>query len=145
MLVGAAFAGVLGAIVAIVSLRLSGIYLTLLTLAAALAADNFFYHFDLFGIFPDGLDGGSSGITVERPHLLGFDLNSGATSHGLSGDKAFFVFTFIVFALVALVVILLRKGTTGRFLAALRGSETANIWFGRSKASFPTPGLSITS
>jgi branched-subunit amino acid ABC-type transport system permease component len=125
MLVGAAFAGVLGALVAIVSIRLSGIYLTLLTLAAALAADNFLYHFDWFGIFPDGLDGGSAGLTVERPRLLGFNLNSGFTSHGVSGDQAFFVFTFVVFAFAALIVILLRKGTTGRYLAALRGSETA--------------------
>jgi hypothetical protein len=44
---------------------------------------------------------------------------------GLGTDQAFFLFVFGVFAVVAILVILVRNGTTGRFLAAMRGSETA--------------------
>ena len=40
-------------------------------------------------------------------------------------DRTFFLLIFAIFAVVAFGVILIRKGTTGRFLMAIRGSETA--------------------
>ena len=56
--------------------------------------------------------GGQLGVDVPRPE-------------GLGTDQAFFMFIFAVFAVVAMLVILVRNGSTGRFLAAMRGSETA--------------------
>lgn len=85
--------------------RLSGLYLSLATLAFALMADKTIFR-------REGIIGGASGIPVERPGWL-------------QGDHVWFMFVFGVFALVGLVVILIRKGTTGRFLAALRGSDPA--------------------
>ena len=85
--------------------RLSGLYLSLATLAFALMADKTIFQ-------REGIIGGASGIEVSRPDWL-------------QGDHAWFMFVFGVFALIGFMVILIRKGTTGRLLAALRGSDPA--------------------
>jgi len=109
MFIGALAAGVAGALIAIPSLRLGGIYLTLATLAAALAADAV--------LFPQtGFGGGSAGVDVPAPSIFGIDI---------SDDRSFFLFAFAVFGIVGLVVVLVRKGTTGRYFAAIRGSDVA--------------------
>ena len=109
MLAGAGLAAAIGALIAIPSLRLGGIYLTLATLAAALAADAVLFKLD-------SLTGGSEGVFMPTPSVFGIALDD---------DRSFFLFAFAVFGIVGLVVVLLRKGTTGRELAALRGSESA--------------------
>jgi ABC-type branched-subunit amino acid transport system permease subunit len=43
----------------------------------------------------------------------------------LANNKSFFVFCVVVLALMSVLVIFVRRGTTGHFLDALRGSETA--------------------
>jgi len=114
MVIGAALAAAVGALIAIPAMRLGGVFLALATLAFALMADNV--------VFPlDSVGGGGSGLPVPRPRLLGVDF---------SGDKSFFLLSMAVFSLCALVVILVRKGTTGQFLAAMRGSETAAATIG---------------
>lgn len=109
MLVGAAVAAAVGALIAIPALRLGGLSLALGTLAFALMVDNVVFPLDWVG-------GGQSGVDVPRPVIGSIDF---------SGDRAFFLLAMAVFALAALAVILVRRGTTGRFLAALRGSELA--------------------
>lgn len=106
VLVGALIAALVGALLAIPAVRLAGIFLSLATLAFALFMEAV--------IFPQTWVSGppTAGIRVPRPT-------------GFESDQAFFVFVFAVFGLVALVVILTRNGTTGRFLAAMRGSEVA--------------------
>jgi len=104
-LIGAAVAAVIGMALALPAVRLAGIFLTLATFAFALMAESV--------VFPlEGVSGGAAGLPVPRPAL--FD-----------SDQGFFLLTFATFGLVALVVILVRNGTTGRFLAAMRGSPTA--------------------
>jgi branched-subunit amino acid ABC-type transport system permease component len=85
--------------------RLSGLYLSLATLAFALMADKTIFR-------REGIIGGASGIEISRPDWL-------------QGDHIWFMFVFGVFALIGFMVILIRKGTTGRLLAALRGSDPA--------------------
>ena len=109
MLAGAALAALVGALVAIPSLRLGGIYLTLATLALALAADAVVFKLD-------GFTGGADGIFVPEPSVFGIALDT---------DQRFFLFAFAVFGVVGAIVILLRKGTTGLQFAAIRGSEVA--------------------
>jgi ABC-type branched-subunit amino acid transport system permease subunit len=53
---------------------------------------------------------------VPRPQIGSIDF---------ADDRAFFLLAFAVFAIIATAVVLIRKGTTGRYLAALRGSEVA--------------------
>jgi branched-chain amino acid transport system permease protein len=109
MIAGAAIAAIVGALLAIPVLRLAGIYLSLATLAFALMFENV--------LIPVGwIGGGLTPVRVPRPVIGPFDL---------SNNKSFFVFCFIVLALVSVLVIFVRRGTTGHYLDALRGSETA--------------------
>jgi ABC-type branched-subunit amino acid transport system permease subunit len=109
MCVGGLVAAGVGALVAIPALRLEGIYLTLATLAFALL-------FEKLVLPQESFTHSSDPLAVPRP-LVG--------SVEVTGDRGFFVLAFAVFALVAFAVILVRNGATGRFLTALRGSETA--------------------
>jgi ABC-type branched-subunit amino acid transport system permease subunit len=109
MLIGGLVAAALGALIAIPALRLGGLYLALATLAFALMADNFLFPLSWIG-------GGEQGVPVPRPVL-------GPIS--FANNHAFFLLALFVLTVCSFVVILIRKGTTGRYLAALRGSETA--------------------
>ena len=109
MIVGAIVAAAVGALLAIPVLRLAGIYLSLATLAFALMFENV--------LVPIGwIGGGVSPVRVPRPVIGPFDL---------ANNKSFFVFCLIVLAIVSVLVIFVRRGTTGHYLDALRGSETA--------------------
>jgi len=106
---GALVAGLAGAALALPALRLGGVHLALATLAFALMVDNV--------VFPlSGVSGGSLGLDVPRPVVGPFDFSS---------DLAFLVLALAVFTVVAAGVVLIRNGTTGRSLSALRGSEVA--------------------
>ncbi len=105
-LVGAALAAVVGAVVALVVSRVSGLLLTLVTLTFALFADNVLFQFSWSG-------GGLNGLTVPRPAL-------GPIS--FQGDRAFLVLTLLILAACMGLVVLVQRGTIGRFLGALRGS-----------------------
>lgn len=105
MLVGALIAAAVGVLIAIPTLRLAGVFMSLATLAFALM-------FGFVMVPMDWVGGGIRPLDVPRPA-------------GLSEDKPFFLFCILVLALVALFVVLIRKGTTGRFLDALRGSDIA--------------------
>ncbi len=85
--------------------KLSGLYLSLATLAAALMAEHVIFQ-------REAISGGQFGIDVHRPEFA-------------HSDRIWFLVVFGVFAVVGIAVILIRKGTTGSYLSALRGSETA--------------------
>jgi ABC-type branched-subunit amino acid transport system permease subunit len=109
MVIGAAVAAAVGAIIALPALRLGGVYLALATLAFALMADNV--------IFPlDSVGGGQNGLLVPRPKVGPIDF---------AGEHAFFLLALAIFAICGFLVILVRNGTTGQYLRAMRGSETA--------------------
>lgn len=114
MLIGGALASLIGALVALPALRLGGVFLALATLAFGLMADNV--------VFPlDSVGGGQGGLSVPRPQLGGIDFNA---------ERSFFLLALGIFVVCGVVVILVRKGTTGRYLAALRGSEVAAATIG---------------
>lgn len=108
--IGTIFAAVVGALLAIPVLRLSGIYLALATLAFALMFDSIFVPLKWVG-------GGLLPPTVPRPSFL-------------AGDHAFFLFSVAVLVVAGTVVILVRRGVSGKFLQALHGSETASASLG---------------
>jgi branched-subunit amino acid ABC-type transport system permease component len=85
--------------------RLSGLYLSLATLAAALMAEHVIFS-------REEVSHGQFGVSVNRPEFA-------------QSDRAWFLVVFGVFAVAGLLVILVRSGTTGRYFGALRGSETA--------------------
>jgi len=109
MLIGAGVAAVVATLLAVLSLRLKGLGLALMTLAAALFFDS--------SIFPlQSVSGGQGGINLQESWVA--PLNLFAPS-----GHPFFVMAMIVLSLSVIAVLLVRKGTTGRFLSAMRGSE----------------------
>jgi branched-subunit amino acid ABC-type transport system permease component len=114
VLAGTAMAAAVGALLAIPVLRLGGIYLALGTLAFALMFDSIFVPLNWVG-------GGLLPLKVPRPEFI-------------RGDHAFFLFSVAVLAGVGILVILVRRGVSGKYLDALRGSETAATAIGISAA-----------
>jgi branched-chain amino acid transport system permease protein len=109
MLIGAAAATVVATLLAVLSLRLKGLGLALMTLAAALFFDS--------SIFPlHAVSGGQGGINLQESWVSPLNLFS-------PNGHAFFILAMIILSLSVVTVLLVRKGTTGRFLAAMRGSE----------------------
>ena len=85
--------------------RLTGLNLALATLALGLMMDKIVFA-------KESIIGGDSGLQVSRPGWL-------------KNPEHWFLAVMAVYGVVAIVVILIRKGTTGRYLAALRGSDAA--------------------
>jgi ABC-type branched-subunit amino acid transport system permease subunit len=115
-LVGGLLAAAVGALIALVAVRISGLLLTLLTLAFAIFADQFLFQYSWSG-------GGINGVVVPRPQVGPFDFSS---------DRAFFVLALIVLVICVGIVALVQRGTTGRYLAAVRGSEAGAASLGIS-------------
>lgn len=109
MIIGAVLAAVVGAVLALPALRLGGVYLALATLAFALAFESVLVPLDWVG-------GGTSLLRVPRPVIGPFDF---------ADERSWFMLCLVVLAIVSLLVLFLRRGTTGRFLDAIRGSEPA--------------------
>jgi branched-chain amino acid transport system permease protein len=119
MLAGAVLAAAVGAAIAIPTRRLQGIYVALATLAFALLFDNV--------LVPLGwVSGGPTPITVPRPVIGSIQLDAIT----MSGQRHFFILVMIIMGIVAGLVALLRRGTTGRFFEAVRGSERASTSIG---------------
>ena len=111
MLVGAISAAGIAVLLAGLSLRLRGLGLALMTLAAALFFDS--------SIFPiHGITGGQSGVNLNQSWIAPF-------SFFATNGHQFFVLAFVVLVLAVFLVLLVREGTLGQYLAAMRGSETA--------------------
>ena len=105
--------GALGAIVALPALRLRGLYLALSTLAFAELA--FFLFFSQTSIM------GGSDLRVPRVHLPFVSLH---------GDRANLYFECVVFALFAVGILAVRRGSLGRLLIATRDSPAASATLG---------------
>lgn len=116
MVFGALLAALVGAILALPLVRLGGIWLSLATLGFALFFDSVIAQLSW-------VSGGISKPRTPRPLIGSIDFAS---------DKSYLVLELVVFALVATAVVLVRGGTTGRTLAALRGSEVAAASIGIS-------------
>lgn len=99
---------VVGAIVALPALRLSGIYLALSTLAFAIFMDRVVFNQDR--MFPGG------NRTIDRLELPGLSF---------AGNRSYFILMAAVLALVGLAVVWLRLGPFGRRLQAMKDSPAA--------------------
>jgi branched-chain amino acid transport system permease protein len=101
-----------GVLVGIPALRLTGLFLGILTIAVALFFDNFLLAPGTW----DSFSGGISSWTVGRPSFLGASLN---------GGYAFYLFSVGVFLAATLAVWNLSRSKTGRVLRSIRNSEVA--------------------
>jgi branched-chain amino acid transport system permease protein len=109
---------IVGALVALPALRLSGIYLALGTAAFAVALDRWVWNlpdFEVFGRFTVSLfETGSA--SVEPVQLLGYSFDTPARNLMLVSTT---------FALLSLLVVAIRRSQFGRRLLAMKGSEAA--------------------
>jgi branched-chain amino acid transport system permease protein len=115
-LIGAVVASVVAVILAVLSLRLRGLGLALMTLAAALLFDTTFFN-------QTAITGGQSGLSLQAKWL-------GTSEFFNFNGHAFFLLSIGVLVACVVVVLLVRRGTIGRNLAAMRGSEAAAAGLG---------------
>ncbi|QIK75315.1 ABC transporter permease subunit [Nocardioides piscis] len=109
LVLAAAIAAVVGALVALPVIRLTGLYLALSTLAFGVLMDKMVFQSDLaFGY------GGV--LTAERMSILGVRLDS---------TGAYVVVMVVFFVLAGIGLLMLRRGSLGRLLIAMRDSPAA--------------------
>ncbi|HXD65220.1 MAG TPA: branched-chain amino acid ABC transporter permease/ATP-binding protein [Solirubrobacteraceae bacterium] len=120
-IIGTAAALVLGMLTAVSALRVRGVSLAVVTLAAAVAIENFGFTNPTWG-------GGQTGSPVPEPHLLGLDLGPAAHFRGLDGNQPSPVFGWLVLIVtiaVCLAVGYVRRGRLGQRMLAVRSNERA--------------------
>jgi branched-chain amino acid transport system permease protein len=115
-LIGAAVAGAVAVVLAVASLRLRGLGLALLTLAAALLFDNAIFS-------QSSISSGQGGLDVPAKWLGPINFEN-PTGH------AYFVMAILVLGVCTVAVLQIRRGTVGGFLAAMRGSEAGAAGIG---------------
>jgi branched-chain amino acid transport system permease protein len=121
LILGTAAALVLGMVTAASALRVRGVSLAVVTLAAAVAIENFGFTNPTWG-------GGQTGSPVPEPHLFGLDLGPAAHFRGLDGNQPSPVFGWLVLALtiaLCLLVGYVRRGKLGQRMLAVRSNERA--------------------
>jgi branched-chain amino acid transport system permease protein len=101
---------VLGGLVALPVMRLTGLYLALATFAFAQLMDRLVFQSEDFGF------GQSNGLTAPRPSVFG---------PGSSGDRAYLIMLAAVFVLLGIGLLAVRRGRYGRLLIAMRDSPAA--------------------
>jgi branched-chain amino acid transport system permease protein len=112
LLLGGLIAAIVGAAMGVLTIRLGQLYVALGTLAFGLLAETLVFDQDRF------LQGGL-GVPVARPDFA-------------QGDLAFSYLALAVFALFALLIVNLRRSTSGMALTAVRDSEPASRTLGLS-------------
>ncbi len=108
-LVGAVLAAAVAVVLAVLSLRLRGLGLALMTLAAALFFDNTVFT-------QSSVSGTASGLSVKSSWV-------GPWNFFTQSGHSYFILAMAVLTVCVLAVLQVRKGTVGRYLAAMRGSE----------------------
>jgi branched-chain amino acid transport system permease protein len=93
----------IGVVLGFLTIRLGGLYVALVTLTFGLLADSLIFTRNLFA--QDGI-----GVPLTAPHFL-------------ENDKPFAYFLLLVFVVLALGIVNLRRATTGLALTAIRASE----------------------
>ena len=121
MLIGALGATAVGLVIAASALRVRGVSLAVVTLAGAVAIEQFVFLSTTWG-------GGSSSSPVPEPKIFGFDLGPYAGFRGLDGKIPSPVFGFFVVGitlLLGLFVANLRRSSLGQRMLAIRSNERA--------------------
>lgn len=120
MLIGACGATVCGLVIAVSALRVRGVSLAVVTLAAAVAIEQFVFLSTTWG-------GGSSSSPVPEPKI-GIDLGPYGPFKGLDGNVPSPVFGFFVVGVtlaLGLLVANLRRSDLGQRMLAVRSNERA--------------------
>jgi len=120
-LIGIAVAMIIGVITAVSAVRVRGVSLAVVTLAGAVAIENFGFTNTTWG-------GGTTGSPVAEPNFFGFDLGANAGFRGIDGNVPSPVFGFLCLACCILLCVgvgFLRRGKLGQQMLAIRSNERA--------------------
>jgi branched-chain amino acid transport system permease protein len=98
-----------GAVIGLPAIRVSGLYLAMVTLAFAVLTGHVIGRWE-------SVTGGFNGLQVENPVLFGLDL---------SGERPFYYLCLVLLVVVLLGLINLVRSGTGRALVGVRDSEAA--------------------
>jgi branched-subunit amino acid ABC-type transport system permease component len=134
-------ATVLGILIGVSALRIRGVTLVVVTLAASSAIDQFVFANPSWG-------GGQAGAPVRELSLFGLDLGPRAAFRGLGGSLPSPVFGFVALAITALLYIVvanLRRNDLGRQMLAIRSNERAAAAAGVAVASVKLQAFMISS
>jgi branched-chain amino acid transport system permease protein len=120
-LAGIAVAVVIGVITAVSAVRVRGVSLAVVTLAGAVAIEN-------FGFVNATWGGGLSGSPIPEPRLFGFDLGPNAGFRGIDGNQPSPIFGWVALACCVLLCVwvgYIRRGPLGQRMLAIRSNERA--------------------
>jgi branched-chain amino acid transport system permease protein len=138
-LVGALAATVIGLIAAVPALRVRGVNLAIVTLAAAAAVENLVFKNPALS---------RSGAPVPSPSLFGFKFgpnDATSLSDGKLPSPLFGIFCLAVVIVLAVLVANLRRSVTGRQMLAVRTNERAAAGAGISVARAKLLAFALSS
>jgi branched-chain amino acid transport system permease protein len=129
LLLAAVIAAAIGALVALPVIRLTGLYLALATLAFGQLMEKLVFQADwMFGY--------GATLKAKRVSLFGWDFN----------DDASYVFlVLVVFVILGMLLLMLRRGAVGRLLIALRDSPAACGTLGLNQRWFRVAVFSVSA
>jgi len=139
-IMGVIFASLLGLLYGIPALRIRGVSLAVVTLAAAVAMEAFW--------FGNNRWGGGAGVAVPPPSLFGLSFGPNASLPGLNGavpSPVFGWFALIVLCVVALAVSNLRRSAIGQNMLAVRANERAAAAAGINVRSTKLLGFALSA
>ena len=120
-LIGIAAALIVGLITAIAALRVRGVSLAVVTLAGAVAIEQFVFGNAAWGE-------AATGSPIKPLHVFGLNLSPEASFRGLDGKVPSPVFGFLVLAVLILLCLFvagIRRGALGQRMLAVRSNERA--------------------
>jgi branched-chain amino acid transport system permease protein len=120
-LAGSFGAALLGLVIGASALRVRGVSLAVVTIAGAVAIEQFGFNNSTWGA-------GSYGSPVKEPHLFGLNLGSQASFRGVDGNIPSPVLGFVFVAVTVLLCLLvanLRRTNLGQRMLAVRSNERA--------------------
>ncbi|CAN5646144.1 hypothetical protein BH10ACT8_BH10ACT8_09290 [soil metagenome] len=120
-ILGVVVATVTGLVIGGVALRVRGVTLVVVTLAAAAAIQQFVFANNDWG-------GGQTGLLVSEPKIFGLDIGTRAGFRGLDGSLPSPVFGFVALIIAVLAYMMvanLRRSDLGQRMLAVRSNERA--------------------
>jgi len=127
---------------AVSALRVRGVNLAVVTLAAVVAITNFGFNNSSWGVAANGAS------PVRAPHLFGLAIGPGAGLQGLDGNPPSAIFGWGVLAAtiaLCLVVGVLRRGELGQRMLAVRSNERAASAAGVNPRNVKLVGFGISA
>jgi branched-chain amino acid transport system permease protein len=140
-LVGALAATAVGLVTAVSALRVRGVNLAVVTLAGAVAIEEFVFANPTIG-------GGQSGAPVASPHLLGIDLGPSA-DFPINGDSlpspVFGIVCVVAVVVLGTLVASLRRSDLGQRMLAVRSNERAAAAAGVDVRAVKLAGFGVSA